>query len=196
MHGIHGTPPALSHYQQQGYDLKFYDPKGSHQTGEGPCVFTIGMSVTGPYEFPENFHLVSGILWLGCDHQLTRPITVTMQHCAKSENALRLSFARAIQSPGTLPYIFRPVGGNFTSISSDGVIELENFSGETALAIIQEGSDDRKYIAIPFYEIQCFSINEIHLIVTWDTKAHVTVSIKNCIYPQYYSAHAGCKRGV
>ena len=42
--------------------------------------------------------------------------------------------------------------------------------------IIQEGSQDREYIAHLFYVNQTTSTCEIHLVVTWNVEAHLTVS--------------------
>ena len=101
---------------------------------------------------------------------------MSLQHCAKSENISRLRFARATYSPDNLPLTFKQVD-NFTFDTSCGVIEMDSFFGEAVFAVIQEGSDDRMYIIIPFYLSQDHSTYEIHLVATWNTKAHIYVSV-------------------
>ena len=88
-----------SHYQQitwPGYGLRLHIPKGCLPAGMEQCTINIKASLAGQYEFPENSHLVSAITWLRCDEVLEfmKPITLEIQHCAKSKNIndLKLSF--------------------------------------------------------------------------------------------------------
>ena len=158
------------------YGLKLHVYKGCLPAGMEQCTINIKASLAGQYEFPENSHPVSAVIWLRCEdvHQFTRPITVEIQHCAKSENSLNLSFVRAVCSQIQLPYIFKQlVGGNFTSYSSYGVIELNSFSG---VGVVQEGSEEREYHSRLFYLNQEAICHEIHFVVTWNTQAHLTVS--------------------
>ena len=108
-------------------------------------------------------------------------ITVEIQHCARSENVanLNLKFVRAVCSQKQLPYNFRQLqGGNFTSHSSYGVIELDSFSG---LAITQEGTNERRYLAnLLSKEVkghQTAVVIDIFFVVTCNTDAHRTVSL-------------------
>jgi hypothetical protein len=110
--------------------------------------------------------------------KFAKPITVEIQHCAKSENAnnLKLSFVRTVCSQKQLPYTFKELpGGNFTSHSSYGVIELNNFSG---VGVTQDGSEDRKYCSRLFYMHSSHEVpvnREIHFVVTWNEETHLTV---------------------
>ena len=172
-----------SHDQQiswPGYGLRLHIPKGCLPAGMEQCTINIKASLAGQYEFPENSHLVSAVYWLRCEevHKFTRPITLEIQHCTKSENVtgLKLSFVRAVCSQKQLPYTFKQLsGGIFTSHSSYGVIELNNFSG---VGVTQEGSEDREYCSRIFYmhSSQEEPINrEIHFVVTWNIEAHLMV---------------------
>ena len=169
-----------SHGQQitwPGYGLRLNIPKGCLPAGMEQCTINIKASLAGQYEFPENSHLVSAIFWLRCEdvHKFTKPITVEIQHCAKSENVtnLKLSFVRAVCSQEQLPYTFKQLpGGNFTSHSSYGVIELNSFSG---VGVAQEGSEDREYCSQLFY-LGKPTLCKIHFVVSWNVEAHLTVS--------------------
>ena len=168
-----------SHYQQimwPGYGLRLHIPKGCLPAGMEQCTINIKVSLAGQYEFPDNSHLISAIFWLHCEdvHKFTRPITVEIQHCSKLRNVtnLKLSFVRAVCSQKQLPYTFRQLpGGNFTSHSSYGVIELNGFSG---VGVTQEGSEDREYCSQLFYLGQP-NLCKIHYVVTWNIDAHLTV---------------------
>ena len=157
------------------YGLRLHIPEDCLPAGMEQCTINIKASLAGQYEFPDNSHLVSAIFWFRCEDvcEFIRPITVEIQHCATSENAnnLNLTFVRAVCSQKQLPYAFKSLlGGNFTSHSSYGVIELNSFSG---VGVTQEGSEDMEYRSRLFYLNQ---ENEIHFVVTWNTEAHLTVS--------------------
>ena len=169
-----------SHSQQitwEGFGLKLHIHEGSLPAGMEQCILQIKASLAGQYEFPENSHLVSAIFWLRCEtvHKFTRPITVEIQHCAKSKN-IKLSFVRAVCSQKQLPYTFQQLlGVNFTGHSSYGVIELNSFSG---VGLTQEGSEEREYCSRLFYMPMTWKIpnQEIHFVISWNVEAHLTVS--------------------
>ena len=160
----------------KAYGLKLHIPEGSLPANVKQCTIKIQISLAGQYEFPENNHLVSAVYWLRCEPSSTfaKPISLEIQHCARQENISKLSFVRAFCSQGSLPYTFNQLsGGSFTSKSSYGVIELKSFSG---VAAVQEGSQEREYIAKLFYLNPTISNYEIHLVVTWNIEAHLSVS--------------------
>ena len=113
--------------------------------------------------------------------KFTVPLSLEIQHCARPENVSKLSFVKALCSQESLPYTFRrQQGGRFSSSSSYGVLELESFSG---VGLTQEGSEDREYIARLFYQSETIYSYDIHLVVTWNTEAYLTVSgVVHCSY--------------
>ena len=174
-----------SHNQRvtwEGFGLKLFIEENSLPADVAECEIHIKASLAGQYEFQESTHLVSAIFWLRCEPmcKFTKPITVELQHCAKLENVanLNLKFARAFCNATRLPYVFKPIGGDFGSHSSYGVIQLNGFSG---LAITQEGSDERQYCSKLFYISKYFSGHQIDLVVMWDTEAHLNVIM--IVYP-------------
>ena len=183
MHGEKTVVVYSSHAQQitmEGFGLKLHIHEGSLPAGMEQCILQIKASLAGQYEFPENSHLVSAIFWLRCEtvQKFTKPIAVEIQHCAKSENLSKLSFVRGVCSRKQLPYTFKQLpGGNFTSHSSYGVIELNSFSG---VGITQEGSEERNYLAnLLFKEVKgrhTVIILEIFFVIICNTDAHRTVS--------------------
>ena len=156
-----------------GRGLKLNIPKGSLPAGIDEVTIYIQASLSGQYEFPENSHLVSAVFWLRCSQKCTfiRPVSLEINHCAKSANTSKLSIVRAVCSQKNLPYKFERLGGNFNPYSSFGEIELNSFSG---VAVIQDGSDEREYCAMLYY---CLISHELSIsfVVTWNTKTHLTV---------------------
>ena len=164
-------------FSWEGYGLKLHIPQGCLPAGVEQCTINIKVSLAGQYEFPENTHPVSAVFWLRCEPRckFVVPVSVEIQHCARPENISKLSFVKAVCSQESLPYTFRRQrSGRFTSSSSYGVLELESFSGA---GVTQEGSEDREYIARLFYQCQTIRNYEIHLVVTWNIDAYLTVSL-------------------
>ena len=77
----------------EGFGLKLHIDEGSLPAGLHQCTLTIKASLAGQYEFPDNSYLVSAIFWLRCEPMctFTKPVTVEMQHCARSENVANLN---------------------------------------------------------------------------------------------------------
>ena len=165
------------------YGLKLHIPDGCLPVGTKQCAINIKASLAGQYEFPENSHLVSAVFWLRCEPRctFTKALTLEIEHCAKLENVSKLCFVRAVCTQPHIPYTFKRLdGGKFSHFSSFGAIELSSFSG---LAINQEGSEEREYCAMLCYLGQDFTLSyefDIHFVVTWNTKAHLAVSVSLC----------------
>ena len=163
------------------FGLKLHFRKDSLPEGMEQCTIDIKASLSGQYELPEDSHLVSAVFWLRCEsvQKFTRPVTLEIQHCARSKNISKLSIVKAVCSQKQLPYTFRPLGGGtFTSHSSYGIIELNGFSG---VAVSYEGSsvDVRSYLI----SLLCKEVRrpphylvEVYIAVIWSLKAHHTVS--------------------
>ena len=162
------------------YGLKLYIPDECLPVYVNECKITIMVSIAGQYDFPENCHPVSAIFWLRCEPlcSFVKPVTLEIEHCAKRENTSKLHFVKAVCSQKQLPYTFRKLkDGVFNQHTSYGVVELCGFSG---IGVVQEDSSEieREYCAMLFYlgkTVLCCEF-QIHFVVTWDTKAHLTVS--------------------
>ena len=166
-------------FEWTDFGLKLHICEGTLPEGVNQCVVSVKASLAGQYQFPENIHLVSAIFGLRCEPmcKFAKTVTMEMEHCAKSADASKLSFVRALCTQETLPYVFKKIGGHFAGGDRIGCIQLNGFSG---VGIGQEGSDQREYGASIFYFIQQRSISyclvKIDFVVTWNTKAHLTVS--------------------
>lgn len=165
-------------FNWDGYGLKIHIKENSLPVGTNQITLNIAASISGPYEFPENCHLVSAVYWFRCEERCTldKEIVMEIQHCAKSENTSKLKFVGAVSTQDHMPYTFAPKErGEFSSDNTYGKLKLRKFFG---LAIIQEGDEDRNYLARLFYV--CLSPknseHEIHFVVTLSTEAHITVS--------------------
>ena len=153
-------------------------PEGSLPKGVEQCTVKILASLAGQYEFPEESHLVSGVFWLRCEPRIefAKLMSLEIQHCAKAETVSKLSFMRAVCTQEKLPYTFKRLNQVISSSSSYGLTRLQRFSG---LAITQEGSQDREYVASLYYLNRSIFTCNIHLVVTWNIEAYLTVSVNS-----------------
>ena len=161
-------------YMWKGFGLKLNVQQDSLPAGIEECRINIKASIAGQYDFPDNLHLVSAVFWLRCEPMctFTQPLSLEIQQCAKQENTSKLCFMKALCSQENLPYTFRQLksGSHFHRCS---IIQLKSFSG---VAVAQEGSEEREYVARLFYLSQSIYTYDIHLVVTWNTEVHLDVS--------------------
>ena len=175
----------------EGFGLRLHIQEDSLPAGMEQCTLNIKASLAGQYEFPENSNLVSAVFWLRCEPtcRFTKPVTVEIQHCAKSENvdSPKMKFVRALCSQAQLPYTFKELGGDFNRHSSYGVIQVNSFSG---LAVT--GPSERRYLTNVLYKevkgrLTQFII-EVFFVITFDTLAHHTVSYSLTYYTCMHSS--------
>ena len=167
------------HVHWEKFGLKLHFPKDSLPLGMEQCIIKVKASLAGQYKFPDNSHPVSAVFWLRCEaREFNRPVTVEIQHCAKSDNVSKLSFAKALCNQPQLPYTFKhELGGSFNNHSSYGVIKMNSFSG---IVITQTGTMDKEYCSKLFYlDEHSQTDSEVHFVMTWNTEAHLTVSHYN-----------------
>ena len=161
-------------FKWEEYGLELCVAEDSLPKDMDKCEIRIKASIAGQYQLPETFSLVSAVFWLRCEPmcKFSKAITMKMEHCARSENA-KLSFVRTYCTPKKLPYTFEKIGGCFTK--TDGTIELKHFSG-----VGIGGDPNQEYCARIFYLSQPgITIYNIDFTVTWNLKAHRTVSCQN-----------------
>ena len=164
-----------------GHGLKLHIPEGALPAGLEECKILIKVGLYGQFELPENTSLVSAVYWLDCEPQCKffPPLTLEIQHCAKSSQMSRLRFARCIQN--SPPYTFEILaGGEFSSQSAYGCIQLRSFSLVTQLLSRLPGlagilGEEIKYRARLYYLMRGVDRREIHFLITKDLETHATV---------------------
>ena len=165
-------------FRWAGYGLKLHIPQGALPTGLKECRLLIKVGLSGQFSLPQNTSLVSAVYWLDSEPRLkfSQPLTLEIQHCAKSSQTSKLSFALAKCSERNLPYTFDLLkGGEFSSLSAYGCIQLSHFSLVTLVKRLILGEDDVSYRASLYYLKKGLNHREIHFVITKDQEAHVTV---------------------
>ena len=161
-----------------GYGLKLHIPQGTLPAGLDQCRLLIKVGISGQFALPQNTSLVSAVYWLDSEPRckFLLPLTLEIQHCAMSSQTSRLSFALARCSQKNLPYTFEILdGGEFSSLSTYGCIQLQHFSLATLVKRLIMGEDNVRYCASLYYLRRGVNLREIHFVITKDQEAHVTV---------------------
>ena len=161
-----------------GYGLKLHVPQGALPAGLEECRVLIKVGISGHFALPQNTSLVSAVYWLDSEPRckFLLPLTLEIQHCAMASQTSRLSFALAKCSQKSLPYTFEILdGGEFSSLSAYGCIQLQHFSFVTVLMRLIMGENNVKYCASLYYLRKGVNQREIHFVITKDQEAHVTV---------------------
>ena len=160
------------------YGLKLHVPQGALPAGLEECRLFIKVGLSGQFVLPQNTSLVSAVYWLDSEPQckFLLPLSLEMQHCAMSSQTSRLSFALARCSQKTLPYTFEILdGGEFSSLSDYGCIQLQHFSLITLLKRKILGRDNVRYRARLYYIKREENLRDIHFVIIKDLKAHLKV---------------------
>ena len=161
-----------------GYGLKLHIPQDALPTGLEECQLLIKVGLSGQFTFPENTSLVSAVYWLDSEPRckFSQPLTLEIQHCVKSTQTLSLNFVLARCSQRNLPYSFEILeGGEFSSLSAYGCIQLHHFSLITLVKRLILGEDNIRYRATLYYLKKGVNQREIHFVITKDQEPHVTV---------------------
>ena len=88
--------------------------------------FEITLSAVAPKELvlPEDFEAVSGLYFISCSYEFTKPVTIRIQHCATQSSLEQLVFATSLDS--TPPFRLHCIEGKFDS--NFGELKVTSFS--------------------------------------------------------------------
>ena len=175
-------------YEEYGIQLHF--PK---KYMDKEISITVSLkTLDDEYSLPESSDLVSAVYGLCVSGELPSPVTVEIQHCVPirdSNIASGLSFVRSETKHGP-PYKFKVIeGGQFKPDTFYGKIDLTHFS---IIAIVRFfrcilGVSDSSIYCTSVYKRQSSRTRapttyEVHVMVTKDLAAHLTVNIYLCIW--------------
>ena len=163
------------------FGLKLTIPSGALPQDVDQCELLIKASLSGHYQLPKNYHLVSPVFWIRCEPycKFAKPIILEVEHCALDRNIPKLSFIRASCTQKELSYSFEVIsGGKFSRNSSYGLVELKGFSLTGAA---QKSSDEREYCARLYHLKNPTFDHRVHFTITWNTSGHRNVYKTSCV---------------
>ena len=161
------------------YGLKVFIPKNSLPLSIKTCTLTIGVSITGQFEFPDNQNVVSAIyaFHLSNEVKLVKPLRINLQHCAKICSPEGIFVARASCKDNSFPYNFKILSDKTVALTQDSYMgkqfvgfDLQHFSLFSLL------SEEKKlYTAILFYREMKDTI-DICITITRNLGPYISVS--------------------
>ena len=164
-------------FEWKGYGLKLHIPENALPQTLDQCTVHIRALLSGQFELPPEWILVSAVYQIKIPVKFARPVTLEIQHCSSSTNA-GLSFIVAYASKQEIPYRFKELeGGVFSSNYSYGSILLNHF------CLIGIGWFRRLFLPKP--ELYCAQLYRIcqrnttdwglHFVITKNLDLEITV---------------------
>lgn len=168
----------------KGYGFKLHIPEGSLPAEVAETKLNVQVSLSGQFQMPPGYELLSAVYWVYCPHKFTKPLTVEIQHCAVLSNdqqCAQLSFASTKCSQKELAYMFKVRdGGAFSHHCSYGCLSLTHFSGLAIIArFLQRSLGMLEQYCGRVYISKELEVDDykVHFVITKDLDAHRTVSI-------------------
>ena len=145
---------------------------------EDKLNITLGVSLSGNFDFPLNTTLVSAVYYIESSSKLLQPVTLEIEHCVLTEdeeNLRALSFASAAIHPGYPQYKFHSVSeGIFSNTNTWGSVQVSSFS--LVSIILSRKSAPIGYSAQIYQMKASGDMFNIHLVVTRHLNSYKQVS--------------------
>ena len=164
-------------FHWKDYGFKLHVPENALPEGTPEYHVNIKASLSGHFELPEGYELVSAVYWVATPGKFTKPVTIEAQHCANFSNPSQLCFVRTNCTQKSLPYKFKIVdGGSFTCGSKYGVLSAPHFSGNGIAKEVTPGEHSCQYCAQVYFTAKLRDYWYCHFVITKDLEMCLTVS--------------------
>ena len=91
----------------KGYGFKLHVPEDSLPAEMSETKLTVKVSLSGRFQMPPDYELLSAVYWVYCSNKFTKPLTLEIQHCAvlsSDQQCSELSFVSTKCTQPELPY--------------------------------------------------------------------------------------------
>jgi len=130
---VHSHKKKTQNLQFEAYGFKLHVPEGSLPAGISETQLNVQVSLSGQFQMPPDYELLSAVCWVYSPHKFTKPLTVEIQHCGALSSDLQcaqLAFVSTKCTQKELPYAFKlRDGGGFSYHSLYGTLSLSQLSG-------------------------------------------------------------------
>ena len=176
-------------YKWNDHGFKVHVPENSLPESTSIYPVKIKASLSGQFELPEGYELVSAVYWVTTSKKFTKPITIEVQHCAHFSNPNQLHFVHTIHAPKSLdctipakkplPYKFQVIdGGTFTLGNEYGALSTAHFCGIGIAKKVEPSELSCKYCAQVYFTVK--NLEDYwyycHFVVTKDLEMCLAVS--------------------
>ena len=167
------------------HGFKLHVPENALLEGISKYSVNIKVSLTGQFEIPDGYELVSAVYWVRIRGKFSKPVTIEVQHCANFSNPNQLCFVRTSCAQKSLPYKFEIIdGGSFSLGNRYGALSTTDFSGIGIAKEVKPGEHSCQYYAQVYFTVKNLKdyLYYCHFVVTKDLEMCLTVSKTN-LYP-------------
>ena len=141
------------HWKDHGFKLHVQD--NSLPEGIPEYSVNIKASLSGQFELPESYELVSAMYWVKTPGKFTKPITIEVQHCANFSDPNQLHFVFTSFAKKGLPYKFEVIdGGSFTLGNTYGALSTTHFCGIGVAKKVEPSEPSCKYCAQVYFTVK------------------------------------------
>ena len=165
------------HWKDHGF--KLHVPKNALPEGIPEYSVNIKASLSGQFELPDGYELVSAVYWVKTPGKFTKPLTIEVQHCANFSKPNELCFVRTSCTQKHLPYKFKVIdGGAFTLGNMYGILSITHFSGIGVAKKVEPNEPSCQYCAQVYFTVKNLkdSWYYCHFVVTKGLEICLTVS--------------------
>ena len=170
----------VMNFQWKDHGFKLHVPENALPEGIPEYLVNIKASLSGQFELPKGYELVSAVYWVTTPGKFTKPVTIELQHCANFNKPSQLHFVRTSCSQKSLPYKFDIIdGGSFSLSSKYGVLSTTHFSGTGIVEEVTPGEHSCQYCAHVYFTVKHLQDHwyYCHFVVTKDLEMCLAVSI-------------------
>ena len=169
---------AAFHWKDHG--LKLHVPENALPKGVSEYLVNIKASLSGQFQLPEGYELVSAVYWVATLGKFMKSVTIETQHCANFSSPGQLHFVRTSCTQKSLPYKLKLIyGGAFTLGSNYGALSTTYFAG---IGVVKEVTPDEhscRYCAQVYFTVKNLQDHFYccHFVITKDLEICLAVSI-------------------
>ena len=178
-------------FEWKGYGLKLLIPCDALPRGLESCIITIRVGLSGQFQLPRHYDIISAVYDIRTTAELARPIAIEIDHCAHCISPRYFTFAVAKSQMGP-PYMFELLpGGLFAPSSRYGKISVQQFSLFSILRYIGSfqwlfPAPSVCYCAQVYYVCEQITDWRLHFIITRDLPDKVCVFCSYLLIPVGY----------
>ena len=169
-------------FEWKGYGFKLLIPCDALLPGIKSCIITIRVGMSGQFQLPLHYNIISAVYEIRATTELAKPITIEIEHCAHCNNPDDCSNCTFSVAPETeIPYKFELLpGGAFEPLSRYGSISTKHFSLFLILRYIGQWLFSIPYL---YYRAQVYYIRKqmtewrVYFVITRDLQAEYKVCV-------------------
>ena len=168
-------------FKWKNYGLKLHVPANALPEGISKYLINIKASLSGQFELPEGYQLVSAVYWVATPGKFTKSVIIEAQHCANFTNSSQLHFVRTSCAQKSLPYKFKFIdGGVFTVGSKYGALCTTRFSGIGVVKEVTSEEHSCQYCAQVYFTVKHLQDHwyYCHFVITKDLEMCLAVSAR------------------